>query len=82
MSSAVLYYITNSRIRAHFCLNFQSVVDSSAQRLINLANQWEKHRAPLIEQFRTLKELSAKSEVGLQCLLKNNSYSTLKFLLH
>ena len=38
-------------------------MDSSAQRLINLANQWENHRAPLIEQFRTLKELSAKSEV-------------------
>lgn len=44
----------------------QSVVDSSAQRLITLANQWEKHRAPLIEQFRTLKDLSAKSESEAQ----------------
>ncbi|XP_002740143.3 coiled-coil domain-containing protein 22 homolog, partial [Saccoglossus kowalevskii] len=36
----------------------QSVVDSSAQRLVSLANQWEKHRAPLIEQYRQLKELN------------------------
>lgn len=37
----------------------QSVVDSSAQRLVNLAQQWEKHRAPLIDQYRELKQLNA-----------------------
>ena len=36
----------------------QGMVDSSAQRLVSLANQWEKHRAPLIDQYRTLKEVS------------------------
>ncbi|KAK2166341.1 hypothetical protein LSH36_40g21002 [Paralvinella palmiformis] len=35
----------------------QELVDSSAQRLVKLANQWEKHRAPLIAQYRELKEL-------------------------
>ncbi|CAH3127234.1 unnamed protein product [Porites lobata] len=37
----------------------QSVVDASAQRLVSLAQQWEKHRAPLIEQYRELKQLNA-----------------------
>ncbi|XP_070553275.1 coiled-coil domain-containing protein 22 homolog [Ptychodera flava] len=37
-------------------LKLQAVVDSSAQRLVNLANQWEKHRAPLIDQYRELRE--------------------------
>ncbi|CAH3173149.1 unnamed protein product, partial [Porites evermanni] len=36
-----------------------SVVDASAQRLVSLAQQWEKHRAPLIEQYRELKQLNA-----------------------
>ena len=40
------------------------MVDSSAQRLVNLANQWEKHRAPLIEQYRELKEVSEDRAVG------------------
>lgn len=40
----------------------QSVVDGSAQRLVTLANQWEKHRAPLIEQYRELKDLNSKKE--------------------
>ncbi|XP_033098923.1 coiled-coil domain-containing protein 22 homolog [Anneissia japonica] len=36
----------------------QGVVDASASRLVNLGNQWEKHRAPLIDEFRQLKELN------------------------
>ncbi|KAK3099768.1 hypothetical protein FSP39_009318 [Pinctada imbricata] len=40
----------------------QQVVDSSAQRLVKLAEQWEKHRVPLIEQFRDLKDLNSKKE--------------------
>ncbi|XP_064415389.1 coiled-coil domain-containing protein 22 [Latimeria chalumnae] len=35
----------------------QVVVESSAQRVVNLASQWEKHRVPLIEEHRKLKEL-------------------------
>ncbi|KAK7503834.1 hypothetical protein BaRGS_00004957 [Batillaria attramentaria] len=44
----------------------QAVVDSSGQRLLNLAAQWEKHRAPLIEQFRTLRQLSSQRESEAQ----------------
>lgn len=40
----------------------QEVVDSSAQRLVNLANKWESHRAPLIQQYRELKELNSMKE--------------------
>ncbi|XP_064637676.1 coiled-coil domain-containing protein 22 homolog [Lineus longissimus] len=36
----------------------QGLVETSSQRLVSLANQWEKHRAPLILQFRELKELN------------------------
>jgi len=44
---------------------FQELVDSSAQRLVKLANQWEKHRAPLIAQYRELKELVDHKQVSL-----------------
>ncbi|KAK2549683.1 Coiled-coil domain-containing protein 22-like protein [Acropora cervicornis] len=41
----------------------QSVVDSSAQRLVILAQQWESHRVPLIDQYRELKQLNANRVV-------------------
>ncbi|KAJ7376868.1 Coiled-coil domain-containing protein 22 [Desmophyllum pertusum] len=41
----------------------QDVVDASAQRLVNLAQQWEKHRAPLVDQYRELKQLNANRVV-------------------
>ncbi|XP_062577497.1 coiled-coil domain-containing protein 22 homolog [Saccostrea cucullata] len=40
----------------------QAIIDSSAQKLVTLANQWEKHRVPLIEQFRELKQLNSLKE--------------------
>jgi len=40
-------------------------VDGSAQRLITLASQWEKHRAPLIDEYRNLKDMASKTEVGV-----------------
>lgn len=48
----------------------QGIVDSSAQKLVTLANQWEKHRVPLIEQYRELKELNSKMEVSVLKTLK------------
>ncbi|XP_057312533.1 coiled-coil domain-containing protein 22 homolog isoform X2 [Hydractinia symbiolongicarpus] len=36
----------------------QKIIESSSQRLVNLNQQWEKHRAPLIEKYRQLKEES------------------------
>lgn len=48
-------------------LKLQEVVEGSANRLVTLANQWEKHRAPLISDYRNLKELSANKLVsGIQ----------------
>ncbi|XP_025085148.1 coiled-coil domain-containing protein 22 homolog [Pomacea canaliculata] len=44
----------------------QAVVESSAQRLLNLATQWEKHRAPLIDQYRKLRQLSSQRESEAQ----------------
>lgn len=41
----------------------QNVVEATAQRLINLATQWEHHRAPLFEQYRNLRELNANRVV-------------------
>lgn len=35
----------------------QLVVESSAQRLIHLASQWEKHRVPLLAEYRHLRKL-------------------------
>ncbi|GFU96946.1 coiled-coil domain-containing protein 22 homolog [Trichonephila clavipes] len=38
----------------------QAVIDASSQRLVSLANQWEQHRVPLIDQYRELRELSSR----------------------
>ncbi|XP_052281659.1 coiled-coil domain-containing protein 22 homolog [Dreissena polymorpha] len=44
----------------------QAVVDSSAQRLLTLASQWEKHRTPLIDQYRSLKDTASRTESEAQ----------------
>lgn len=41
----------------------QVLVEGSAKRIVNLASQWEKHRAPLIEERRKLKELWGSREL-------------------
>lgn len=38
----------------------QANIDAAAQKLVGLSVQWEKHRAPLIEQYRQLKEQCSK----------------------
>ena len=42
----------------------QLVVESSAQRVIHLAGQWEKHRVPLLAEYRHLRKLQDCREVG------------------
>lgn len=42
----------------------QHVVESSAQRVIHLASQWEKHRVPLLAEYRHLRKLQDCREVG------------------
>lgn len=44
-------------------VKLQSLVEASAKRVINLASQWEKHRAPLIDEHRKLKELCCNREM-------------------
>jgi len=41
------------------------MADASSKRLVNLASQWEKHRVPLIEKHRTLKDSAAGDMVEL-----------------
>ncbi|EHB09463.1 Coiled-coil domain-containing protein 22 [Heterocephalus glaber] len=41
----------------------QLVVESSAQRVIHLASQWEKHRVPLLAEYRHLRKLQDCREV-------------------
>ncbi|XP_072305431.1 coiled-coil domain-containing protein 22 [Eucyclogobius newberryi] len=38
-------------------LQIQDLVETSARRVVSLATQWEKHRAPLIDENRRLKEI-------------------------
>ncbi|OWJ99640.1 CCDC22 [Cervus elaphus hippelaphus] len=42
----------------------QLVVESSAQRVIHLAGQWEKHRVPLLAEYRHLRKLQDCREVS------------------
>lgn len=41
----------------------QLVVESSAQRVVHLAGQWEKHRAALLAEYRHLQKLQACREL-------------------
>lgn len=43
----------------------QALVDASSRRVASLSSQWEKHRAPLVEEQRRLKELCSSQEVAL-----------------
>lgn len=42
----------------------QVLVEASAKRVVNLASQWEKHRAPLIDEHRRLKEICSNQDVS------------------
>ncbi|XP_030640289.1 coiled-coil domain-containing protein 22 [Chanos chanos] len=44
-------------------VKLQSLVESSAKRVVHLASQWEKHRGPLIDEHRRLKELCSNKEM-------------------
>ncbi|XP_006902769.1 PREDICTED: coiled-coil domain-containing protein 22 [Elephantulus edwardii] len=44
-------------------IKLQLVVESSAQRVIHLADQWEKHRVPLLAEYRYLRKLQNHREV-------------------
>eukprot|EP00064_Thunnus_orientalis_P017907 superscaffoldBa00003946_g17993 len=44
-------------------VKFQALVEASAKRVLHLASQWEKHRAPLIDEHRTLKEICSNQDM-------------------
>ncbi|XP_074538406.1 coiled-coil domain-containing protein 22 isoform X2 [Halichoeres trimaculatus] len=44
-------------------LKLQALVEASANRVVNLASQWEKHRAPLIDEHRRLKEICSNQDM-------------------
>jgi len=41
------------------------MAESSSKRLVNLASQWEKHRIPLVDHYRTLKDTAAGAVVTI-----------------
>ncbi|GAA6232456.1 coiled-coil domain-containing protein 22 [Lates japonicus] len=44
-------------------LKLQALVEASVKRVISLAAQWEKHRAPLINEHRRLKEICSNQDL-------------------
>lgn len=55
-----------------FQILFQQLVENSSQKLVTLNDQWEKHRVPLIQKYRELKEQSKNRQVPL---LSNSTQS-------
>lgn len=45
-------------------MKLQKQVDSASQRLLSLASAWEKHRVPLIEQYRKNVQLESSRMVA------------------
>lgn len=43
--------------------SLQALVEASAKRVVNLASQWEKHRAPLVDEYRRLKDICSSKDV-------------------
>uniref|UniRef100_A0A3Q4GK41 Coiled-coil domain-containing protein 22 n=1 Tax=Neolamprologus brichardi TaxID=32507 RepID=A0A3Q4GK41_NEOBR len=43
-------------------LKLQALVEASAKRVVNLASQWEKHRAPLVDEYRRLKDICSSKD--------------------
>ncbi|KAK5902929.1 hypothetical protein CesoFtcFv8_008138 [Champsocephalus esox] len=41
----------------------KALVEASAKRVVHLACQWEKHRAPLIDEHRRLKEICSRQDL-------------------
>lgn len=44
----------------------ESAIEASTSKLINLANQWEKHRVPLIMKYRQEREKHSTKAVSMQ----------------
>uniref|UniRef100_A0A8C5CKP3 Coiled-coil domain-containing protein 22 n=1 Tax=Gadus morhua TaxID=8049 RepID=A0A8C5CKP3_GADMO len=58
----------------------QTLVEASAKRLVGLAAQWEKHRDPLIQEHRRLKELCTNQDVSHPPVESSRQLSEIKDL--
>lgn len=48
----------------------ETAIDATTNKLINLGNQWEKHRIPLIQKYRQEKEKHSTKAVSIAILTK------------
>lgn len=51
-------------VSVELCFLLQDVVEASVKRVVHLASQWEKHRAPLVDEHRRLKALCSNQDVS------------------
>lgn len=51
-------------VSLELCFLLQDVVEASVKRVVHLASQWEKHRAPLVDEHRRLKALCSNQDVS------------------
>lgn len=46
-------------------MKLQNLVENSAKRLTDLGFQWEKHRVPLIDEYRSVKDKNQNNQVRI-----------------
>lgn len=47
-----------------YVILLQALLEASVKRVVNLASQWEKHRAPLVNEHRRVKEMYSNQDVS------------------
>lgn len=50
----------------------EAAIEISTNKLINLSNQWEKHRVPLIEKYRQEREKHSTKAVSIAILAEHD----------
>lgn len=53
----------------------EAAIEATANKLINLGNQWEKHRVPLVQKYRQEKEKHSTKAVSIAVLIKLQLYA-------
>lgn len=46
-------------------MKLQNLVENNAKRLTDLGFQWEKHRVPLIDEYRSVKDKNQNNQVRI-----------------
>lgn len=64
----------------------ESIIEASTNKLISLANQWEKHRVPLIMKYRQEREKHSTKAVSIaknmSVIKGRNTFPQLRFVMH